>query len=207
MTLNIFLKKVLDKTSYSLLVSWGFLVLKLTVSVLIGDLALSLSGDDPPALDFGSLTLIILLMYASARLVVLKVRWSSNPSILVLFLLFPGIRISHILPSFIEPVLDWFRPSSMAEFLRFLPWRSEPTPPPPFSAPEFLRRLPFEPVLTVGTGLGRDWVPDSEAERIRSDPVFKLVGKSLNHFAMLNTHRCPRHSPYTRATPLGIIGF
>lgn len=150
----------------------------------MGDFALSLSGDDPPVLDFGSLTLIIRLMYASARLVVRSVRWSSNPSILVFFLLFPGIRISHILPSFIEPVLGWFRPSSMAEFLRFLPWSNEPTPPPPLSDPEFLRRLPFEPAAGVRTGFGRDCVPDSEAERIRSDPVFRLVGKSLNHFAM-----------------------
>lgn len=149
----------------------------------MGDFAVSLSGDDPPVLDFGSLTLIIRLMYASARLVVRSVRWSSNPSILVFFLLFPGIRISHIFPSFIEPVLEWFRPSSIAEFLRFLPWSNEPTPP-PLSAPEFLRRLPFEPVPAVRTGFGRGCVPDSDAERIRSDPVFRLVGKSLNHFAM-----------------------
>lgn len=121
-------------------------------------------------------TLIILLMYAWAKLDVLTCRFSSGvpPSTLEFFRPFPVVKLSHTVPP--EPPL--LRPSSVAEFFLFLPANKPPIPP-------SLRWFPFrlsrenEGLMVRGCG------PDSEAERTLSLPFFKLIGKSLNHFAIL----------------------
>ncbi|KAG7234197.1 hypothetical protein INR49_005516 [Caranx melampygus] len=117
-------------------------------------------------------TLIILLMYACARLEVLTWRFSSDGPVSILEFLrpFPLVRLSQTVPP--EPPL--LRPSSIAEFFLFLPANKPPTPP-------SLRWLPFK---LSREGLDRVCGPDSEADRTLSFPFLRLMGKSLNHFAM-----------------------
>lgn len=117
-------------------------------------------------------TLIILLMYACARLEVLTWRFSSDGPVSILEFLrpFPFVRLSQTVP----PEQPLLRPSSIAEFFLFLPANKPPTPP-------SLRWLPFK---LSREGLDRVCGPDSEAERTLSFPFLRLMGKSLNHFAM-----------------------
>lgn len=120
-------------------------------------------------------TLIILLMYACARLEVLTWRFSSNVPVSIFAFLrpFPLVRLSQTVP----PELGLLRPNSEAEFFLFLPTSRPPIPP---SLRGFTLRLSREK-----EGLDLDGGPDSEAERTRSFPFFRLMGKSLNHLAMV----------------------
>lgn len=132
----------------------------LTIVVLMSTFPLSFSDPtcSPVPLCLGPLsclsTLIILLMHACAKLDVLVGRCSSDAptSSLEFFLLFPGMRLSQILPSLKEfpPVPEPFRPSSMAEFFRFLPVSIEPIPP-----ALSLTRFPFRLVPGVSPCLVR----------------------------------------------------
>lgn len=119
-------------------------------------------------------TLIILLMYACARLELLTGRFSSDApgSALEFFRPLPVVRLSQTVPPY--PAL--LRPSSVAEFFLFLPAKRLPTPP-------SLRWFPFK-LSRENVGLGLVCEPDSEAERTLSVPFFRLMGKSRNHFAM-----------------------
>lgn len=154
---------------------------KLLTVVLMSDRPFSFSGSFcwhiPLSLGVFSClsTLIILLMYAWATLEVLTWRFSSDDpvSLLVFLRPFPAVRLSQTVPP--EPAL--LRPSSVAEFFLFLPANKPPTPP-------SLRWFPFK-LSRENEGLGRVCGPDSEAERTLSFPFFRLMGKSLNHFAMV----------------------
>lgn len=155
---------------------------KLLTVVLISGLPFSFSGSffcSQIPLNLGVLsclsTLIILLMYACARLEVLTWRFSSNVPISILEFLrpFPLVRLSQTVP----PELGLLRPNSVAEFFLFLPASRPPIPP---SLRGFALRLSRE-----NEGLVLDGGPDSEAERTLSFPFFRLIGKSLNHFAMV----------------------
>lgn len=101
--------------------------------------------------------------------------------------LFPGRRLSQTFPSLGE--LEPPRLESAAEFFRFFPDRSEPTPPP--SGEEVLWWTDLEldvllPMLTTSPVLlALGWEPDSDTERILSAPFFRLIGNSLNHFAIV----------------------
>ena len=146
--------------------------------VLMSDLPFSFSGCFCSLIPFslGVLsclsTLIILLMYACAKLEVLTWRFSSGASTLEFLRPLPVVRLSQTVPP--EPAL--LRPNSIAEFFLFLPASNPPTPP-------SLRGFPFR-LSRENEGLARVCGPDSEAERTLSLPFFRLMGKSLNHFAM-----------------------
>lgn len=125
-------------------------------------------------------TLIILLMYACAKLDVLTCRFSSGvpPSTFGFLRPFPVVKLSHTVPP--EPPLP--RPNSVAEFFLFLPTNRPPIPP---SLRWFAFRLSRENEGLMVRICG----PDSEAERTLSLPFFKLIGKSRNHFAILTVER------------------
>lgn len=153
---------------------------KLLTVVLMSDFPFSFSGCfcSVIPLKLGVLsclsTLIILLMYACAKLEVRTWRFSSDIPVSTLGFLrpFPVVKLSQTVPT----ELGLLRPNSVAEFFLFLPTNKPPIPP-------SLRWFPFR-LSRENEGLGRDGGPDSEAERTLSFPFFRFMGKSLNHFAM-----------------------